>query len=136
MHKRPTSITVISILLIVFGALSLVSGVTIYFMQDNEVYQEALKTYKQPVWVQVAIIVTSSLIQIGSAIAMLKGAHMGRIVYAATSVAGLVYSFVVSPNKLTPIPSCLFVGVICYFLFRQSANDYFKPSGADNAVDL
>ena len=100
-----------------------------YFLQGHEAFQEAMRATNAPAWVQITVAIVSALLQIGCAIAMLKGVNPARFVYAATAVSTLVYSFAVTPLKPTLFLSVIYLGVVFYFLFRETATDFFTARG-------
>jgi hypothetical protein len=123
MNQRPTSITVIAWALIVVNALSLV--VNTFTLQRPEA-KELMSKSPIPVPVQFAMFYVGSAISIVAGIFMLRGRNWARLLYVIASGLGLIIGFATSPVKTALIPGTLMFAVVCFFLFRPKANEYFR----------
>jgi hypothetical protein len=124
MTKRPTSISVISWILIVTGGISLITTTA---MINNPVVQDLMAKNPIPVPVQYAMSYIGLLVTIGSAVAMLKGANWARYLYVIWNLVGFVIGIATSPMKAAMIPSLVVFLVIAFFLFRPKATAFFVP---------
>ena len=122
MSARPTSVTVISWILIVLAVLSLV---TTTLMMENPQAQELMRKSPVPLSVQYALSYVNLAILLVCGIAMLKGRNWGRWLYVAGSAVGLLVGVVTSPVKAALIPGVVIFAVVTFFLFRPKANRYF-----------
>ena len=125
MKERPTSVTVISWILIVMGALSLVTGTLGMLMPETK---EIMKKSPIPFNVQIIMMYASLTISIVCGAAMLKGKNWARYFYVISSAIGIIIGFLTSPMKGLMVPSLIFIIVIAIFLFRADANEYFKEA--------
>jgi len=125
MNKRPTSITVIAYALIVLSALSLVVSSFSFRLPETK---ELMSKSPIPVPVQVAMLYIGTTISIVAGIFMLRGRNWARLLYVIASGLGLIIGFATSPMKAALIPGTLMFAVICFFLFRPKANEYFRAS--------
>ena len=125
MNNRPTSVTVISWLLIVLGVLSL--AVTT-LLRNNPMVLETMSHSPIPVSIQYVLTYLGTAITVISGIVMLKGKNLGRFLYVGWSVVSLLIALVTSPAKAAMIPGIVIFLVITFFLFRPKANAYFSES--------
>lgn len=131
MNQRPTSITVISWILIVIGAISLISTTA---MLNNATVLELMAKSPLPIPVQHALSYAGLLVTIVSGLAMLKGKNWARLLYVIWGVIGFVIGIATSPMKAAMIPGFVIFAVIVFFLFRPKATAFFvPPKGAENA---
>jgi hypothetical protein len=132
MKERPTSVTVIAWILIVMGALSLITSAHTYtLMKQNPMALDLLRKSMLPVSVQIVIMFISILIDTISGIAMLKGHNWARLLYIISYIVRLTISLFTSPVKLMIIPGIVLFLVVAFFLFRPKANEFFLPSAPD-----
>jgi hypothetical protein len=125
MKTRPTSITVVSWILIVIGLVSLVASTA---SLDNPMTKELMSRSPIPIPLQYIMMYFGLLAQIASGFAMLKRKNWGRLLYPIWGAIGLVIGLITSPIKLMLIPGVVFFAVVVFFLFRPNANEYFKLS--------
>jgi hypothetical protein len=131
MNQRPTSITVISWILIVIGMISLITTTA---MINNPTAQELMAKSPLPIPVQHALSYIGLLITIVCGIAMLKGKNWARLLYVIWGVIGFVIGIATSPMKAAMIPGFFIFAVIVFFLFRRKATAFFiPPKGVENA---
>lgn len=127
--KRPTSITIISWILIVISVLNLgTSTVNI----NNPMVRELMAKTPLPIPVQFAMLYIGLAVTLLCGIAMLGGHNWGRWLYAIWSVIGMIVGFATSPMKAMMVPSLLVFLIIAFFLFRPNATLYFTQSGVSH----
>jgi hypothetical protein len=124
MNKRPTSITVISWILIVIGAISLITTTS---MINNPAVQEMMAKSPIPIPIQYAMSYAGLLVMIISGIAMLKGMNWARLLYVIWSLVGFVIGIATSPMRAAMIPGLVVFLVVAFFLFRPKATAFFVP---------
>ena len=131
MKERPTSITVVSWILIISGVLALIMNiVNIYNPMAQEMAQKLMSKSPIPANIQYIMTYAGLLITLVCGIAMLKGKNWARLLYVGWSVAGFLIAMVTSPLKTILIPGIIFFLIIAFFLFRPKANEYFKAAEA------
>src|SRR5262245_20281904 len=125
MNIRPTSITIVSWIMIVMGSLALV-GFTIRFA--NPSYQELMIQNALPVPLQMAQAILGALVSIVSGAWMLVGRNWARILYVICTGLGFATSLLTIPTKSVAIPGIITYLLICFFVFRPRANSYFAAT--------
>ncbi|MBN1676073.1 MAG: hypothetical protein JXR37_33825 [Kiritimatiellae bacterium] len=123
MDSRPTSVSVISWILI---AMALISVVATAVSMKNPMVREMMSKSPIPLNVQFAIGFAGLGITLVSAVAMLKGQNWGRMLYVLWSAVGFSLTLITSPMKTAAIPGLIVFAVIVLFLFRPAANAYFR----------
>jgi hypothetical protein len=129
MKKRPLSVTVISWILIVIGALSIATEMA---MRDNPMVRDMMARTPMPVSVQYALQYLGLALTVVSGIFMLRGKAWARLLYVAWGAVGLLIGLATSPVKMAMIPGTVIFAIIVFFLFRRSAGEYFSPSAPQN----
>ena len=128
-QSRPTSVTVVSWILILMGAVSLVGVVsTLNNPQIKEQTAELIAHSSIPVPVQYAMSFGGMLVLIVSGEAMLLGQNWARFLYVVWNGVGFIVGLITSPMKLLMIPSGLVYLVLVLLLFRPRANQFFASS--------
>ena len=124
---RPTSVTVVAVLLLIFAALGLLG---VLFIAGNA---QAKAIYEQKN-ISFAFVIAQSLIACGitvaASIAMLIGQNWGRWLYLIVTPINMIIGFV-----LMGIQPAAILGVGLYVLFlvlltRPKANGYFAAAAA------
>jgi hypothetical protein len=117
---RPTSLAIVSWLLIVLGALGAVSAVWSYHNLANNPQVTALMA-RSPVSpdVQQAVGILGSLINIVAGVLMLRRMAAGRLLYVVWGAISLVFGVWASPIKTLILPSILVYAVIVFVLYRR-----------------
>jgi hypothetical protein len=126
---RPTSITVVAWILIVLGAISLITTL----MLNNPQVAEVMSKSPIPISAQYAMTYASLLVMLISGIAMLRQQNWGRWLYVIGTALGFLAGVLTSPMKEAMIPGLVVFAVVTFFLFRPKANAYF--SGTEPARD-
>lgn len=125
MKTRPTSVTIISWYLIISSVLGLLSVV---FTYNNPQVQEMMKTAAMPISWQYIMSFIGLAVLIFAAVMMLKGKHIGRLVYVIYTSISIVITFFNMPTKaILIIPVVVFI-IIVFFLFRPKVNAYFSSA--------
>jgi hypothetical protein len=126
MRTRPTSITVVAWILILMGAISLVTTtLMINPVMTNPATRELLSKSPIPVPLQYAMTYVALLVMLVSGIAILKGQNWGRWLYVVGTVLGFLIGIITSPVKSAMIPGFVVFVVVAFILFRPKANKYF-----------
>ncbi len=124
MIKRPVSVTVISWILIVLGALGVVG---MLFSLSNPAARQAMALNPLPIPVQLAMAFFGLAVSVVAGACMLKGANWARFLYIGWSVCGFAISFFTTPAKLMLVPGIVIFVVLAAFLLTPKANAYFAP---------
>jgi hypothetical protein len=133
MNKRPTSITVISWIMIVYCLLIL----PVFLLTMNKPGLIKIMAKRQaPVPVQQVLIIAEILVSIVSGSFMLRGANWARWLYIGFGGVLLVFNLATSPARLMIIPSLICYAIILFFLLRPAANAYFSSSGPQPMLTL
>ena len=130
MDKRPDSVTVIGIILIVFGGFGLLGSLAFFALKDNPMIQQALAQMQVPVSVQIAISLAGALISIGGGIAVILRQGWAVYLLTAWAVAALGYGFYASPSVLGVLVSLIYWALILVFLFLPANRAWFKGKSA------
>ena len=120
--ERPTSVTIISWILIVLGALGVLVAA---MMSNNPDVIEQLAKSKLGVGTQQAIGIASSVISIVSGYGMLQGKNWGRLLYVVSTVLGIALNFYAMPMTGYQWVGIVIFAIICFFLYRPAANAWF-----------
>ena len=135
MTKRPTSITVISWIFIVVGAMNVVTcAITFAAMGDDPMVKDLMAKNLLPVPVQYALMVLGLAVMLACGVGMLNGGNWARWLYTIWSAVGLVIALATSPLPLMLIPGAIFYGLIVFFLFRPVAAQYFLAEAKSDAT--
>ena len=125
--QRPTSLTVIGWILIVFGVFGLLATLMV---TSNPVATRMLEQSSIPVSVHVAISAIGGLISIACGYGVLKGLGWSRLLYTAWILITAAVTLVSMPFTSFMIVGWLIQAVIIFFLFRPEAGAWFGGSGA------
>jgi hypothetical protein len=126
MAKRPVSLTIIAVLLVVLSLLALVGAFT---MQSNPamlkmVQQMHVSMLFEQVWIVVGVIIDLIV-----AYGIFKGQPWSRVLYVVWGVIGLIVGFYTSPQKAYLVLSLIILIIFSIFLFSEKANDWFSARG-------
>ena len=125
--QRPTSLTVIGWLLIVFGAFGVLGQ---FMMQDNPVAQQVLAESPMPASVHMVMGILGGLVSLASGYGVLKGLNWSRYLYIGWSVLAVIFSLVTTPFTSILLISVVIIAIVAFFLFRPAANAWFTGSAA------
>ena len=120
--ERPTSITVISWILIVLGALGLLVAA---LMSNNPDVIEAMAKSKLGAGTQQIVGIASSVVSIVSGYGMLQGKNWGRLLYVISTVIGIALNFYAMPMGGMQYLGVAIFAVVLFFLYRPAANAWF-----------
>ena len=126
MEKRPTSMTVIAVLLIVFalfGAYGVISAGT------NPVMAQMIAQMHVSLPLYQAYGAIGIVVGLACAYGIWKGLPWSRVLYLVWGVIGLVVGLYISPMKAAVVVSLVFLVIICIFLWTNTANDWFQARG-------
>jgi len=125
MNQRPKSITVVCWILIIMGAISLVTSIVSF---NNPIVKEIMSKNRIPINIQYVMMYAGLLVMLVSGVAMLKGQNWARLLYICWSIIGFIIGIATSPMKAAMIPGIIVFLVIVFFLFRPKANEFFKAT--------
>jgi len=123
MQERPISLTIIAWFLIVTSALGVLAMLA---MQNNPMMEQVYAKSPLPVSAHIAIGVVGAFITIACGYGFLKGLSWSRLVYVGWSLIGFAITFLTMPVTSLIWLSVAFFAIICFFLFRPAANEWFK----------
>jgi hypothetical protein len=126
MEKRPTSMTVIGILLIVFTLLGIYGLIT---AGTNPIMTKMLTQMHVSLPLYEAYGALGIVISLACAYGIFKGLPWSRVLYLAWGIVGLIVGLYISPIKAALVLSLIFLVVICAFLWTNTANDWFSARG-------
>jgi len=126
MQNRPTSMTVIGVLLIIFALLGLVG---VFTMGSNPAATKMLEQMHVSLAFEQAIGVITALVNLACGYGVLKGQPWSRVLYVVWSVISVGISLYTSPMKGLVVFSLIFLVIIAGFLFTNTANDWFSARG-------
>jgi len=129
MKTRPTSVTIISWILVALGVVSLIAST---LMLNNPAAKELMTRSPIPLPVQYAMLYLGLFVSIASGLAMLKAQNWGRLLYVVWTAVSFLINFATSPIKTAIIPGFVLYLVIVFFLFRPKANQYFGESQVEH----
>jgi len=123
--KCPKSVSVVSWINIISSALFLIS----FFIMFNKHWTENQEDKGPiPMHVQYLLSCITFVINIFCGIMMLQGKNIWRLTYILLGITGFIFSFLISPNKLSILPGAIIFIIFALFLFSQKANEYFKSN--------
>ena len=126
MEKRPVSLTVIAVILIVLSLLGLAS---IFLMSSNAAMAEQVAKMNLSMPMLQVMGVIGTIINLICAYGILKGLPWSRVLYAAWGIIGLVINAYTLPTKGSVVFGLIVLVVISVFLWTNSANDWFQARG-------
>ena len=128
--QRPTSLTVIGWLLIVFALFGLVGQMMV---GSNTAAQQILAESPLPASVHMAMGFVGALIGLACGYGVLKGLNWSRYLYVGWSIVALIFGLLTMPFTSMLLLSVLILAVFIYFLFRPAANAWFTGGSAAQA---
>jgi hypothetical protein len=126
MEKRPTSMTVIASLLIVFTLFGIYGLIT---AGTNPIMTKMLTQMHVSLPLYEAYGALGIVISLACAYGIFKGLPWSRVLYLAWGIVGLIVGLYISPIKAALVLSLIFLVVICAFLWTNTANDWFSARG-------
>jgi hypothetical protein len=133
MIRRPTPVTAIAWILIVFGIFGLL------LTSKNMIWPSASRIERMasspvPIPVQYAILAAADFLSLLMAYLLLGGKSSGRWLYAIVEPLRFVYALIQGSTTMMILPGLLMFAVIIYFLFRKDANIFFAAGSANAAL--
>ena len=125
--ERPTSVTIISWILIVLGALGVLVAA---LMSNNPDVMEQMAKSKLGAGNQQIIGIVSSVVSIVSGYGMLQGKNWGRLLYVISTVIGIALNFYAMPMGGAEYLAIAIFVVVLFFLYRPAANAWFNRRAA------
>jgi len=126
MEKRPTSITVISVLLLLF---TLLGAVGVAMAGSNAAMAAEIAKMNISVPMYQAYGALGIIINLVCIYGFFKGLPWSRVLYLVWGVIGLVIGFYISPMKALVVIALVVLVVVCVFLWTNTANDWFQARG-------
>lgn len=125
--QRPTSLTVIGWVLIIFGAFGLLATA---MLPANPAATQLLEESPLPMSVHLLIGGVGALISMICGYGILKGLGWSRTVYAGWVLISVAIALFSMPFTWLAAVGWLIQGVIIFFLFRPAANAWFGGGAA------
>jgi hypothetical protein len=125
--QRPTSLTIIGWLLIVFAVFGVISQLT---MQGNPIAQKMLAESPLPASAHMALGIVGAIVSAVSGYGILKGLNWSRFLYIGWSILGFAISFLTVPFTSILLLGVLTLAIFAFFLFRPAANAWFTGGAA------
>ena len=126
MEKRPTSITVIAVIVIAFSLLGLLSAATLPL---NPKAADMFARSPVPMVVNQIWGAVGSIVGLIVAYGAFKGQPWSRVLYLVFGIINLVVSLYISPIKYALVLGLVAFVVVCVFLWTNTANDWFQARG-------
>ena len=120
--QRPTSLTVIGWVLIVFGAFGLIATA---MLPANPVATAMLEQSPLPMSVHLAIGAIGGLVSLIAGYGVLSGLGWSRLLYTAWVLIAVAIALISMPFTSFMAVGWAIQAVIIFFLFRAAANQWF-----------
>ena len=127
MAKRPISLSIIGWYLVVVSVLGVFG---MLMMKSSPI---AMRMYAQsplPISAHIAFGIVGSLISAVCGYGILKGLNWSRFLYVGWGLIGFAFSTLTLPVTSIIVLGVAFFAVIVFFLFRPTANEWFKGAAA------
>jgi hypothetical protein len=121
--NRPTSVTVIAWILIVFGLIKLVSTMR---GLNNPLLITYLSRSRFPVRMLIAFGFLGALSMVISGVFMLRGKNWARLLYFIWTGLGVAVSLITAGFRMSFVPGIVIYAVFLYLLTRTQVVDYFR----------
>jgi hypothetical protein len=127
MEKRPISLTVVAVILVVVSLLAIAG---IVMAQSNaELAAKMAEQSKVPVAFQQAWTVIGTIVTLIVAYGIFKGYPWSRVLYVAWGVIGLAVGFFMGSPALGMMLGFILLVVFSAILFSDRANSWFAARG-------
>ena len=131
--SRPTSVSVVSWILIIFSVLSMV----LYFanLSTPGVKEMMQRSTDLPIMFLSLFTVVGTGVVVYSAVGMIHGKNYARWLYVCWTVFNiLVGLLMMSGSFLMMIPAMIMFAIFCMILFQPNANRFFKENQKKNSL--
>lgn len=126
MEKRPVSLTVIAVVLIVLAGLGIVG---LFLMGSNAKMMDAIAQMHLSLRLYQAWAALGAIVTLICAYGILKGFPWSRVLYVSWGIIGLIVGAYISPMKAGLVLSLIVLIVVSIFLWTNNANDWFQARG-------
>lgn len=126
MGTRPTSMTVIAVVLLLFTLLGVFGLIT---AASSGEMTKALAQMHMSLPVYEAYGALGIIINLACIYGIWTGLPWSRVLYLVWGIIGLVVSFYISPIKAAIVVALVILVVVCAFLWTNTANDWFQARG-------
>ncbi|HZU51953.1 MAG TPA: hypothetical protein VE968_08790 [Sphingomicrobium sp.] len=126
MEKRPVSLTVIAVILIIFTVLGVIGLAT---MGSNPAAMKMVAQMHMSIAVEQAWGALGAIVNLVCAYGILKGLPWSRVLYVVWGIIGIVVGFYISPMKAMLVISLIILVVFAALLWTNNANDWFSARG-------
>jgi len=126
MEKRPVSLTVIAVILIIFSVLGLIGSVAMGMLPGSAMNLQQLHV---PLMVLRVLGAIAAIINLAVAYGILKGLPWSRVLYLVCGLLNLGFNAYALPTKGGVVFGLVVLVVICVFLWTNAANDWFQARG-------
>jgi len=127
MAQRPTSMTVIGWLLIVFGTFGVIG---MLMLPNNPVAVKMLEQSPLPLSVHMAIGAIGALVSAACGYGVLKGLGWSRLLYTGWFIGAIAIALITTPFNSLMLLGWLLNAVVIFFLFRPAANAWLGQGAA------
>jgi hypothetical protein len=126
--QRPTSLTIIGWVLIVFGTFGLLATL---MMPANPIATQILEQSPLPMSVHLAIGAIGALVSITCGYGVLKGLGWSRLLYSAWVLISIAIALASMPFSSFMVVGWVIQAVVIFFLFRPDAGAWFGRGSAE-----
>ena len=135
MDTRPTSVSVIAWLLIVFGVLGLLGSLALMANSSNPLLLNLFGAAHLSLLETIVVGWIATLARLACGVGLLYRQNGARYLLVAYGIAAVAYGGYTSGNALTVIPGAVIFAAVVTFLFLPKSNAWFakKKDGAEAA---
>lgn len=126
---RPLPLSIISWLLVVMGAISLLTPIAMWTMRNEPGMKKAMEIAPLSLEATIALTVAAALVSIVSGIFLLRGAGWARWLYLAANIGFLFFSIATQGLSPSLIPGALMIAIVALIVFLPASNRYFAGQG-------
>lgn len=137
MTSRPTSITIIAVILLVIGVVGIFGDATNLILNwTDQAAHERMAKGPLPIPVQFAMSLVDTAVCLVCGLYLLGGRNWARYLYLFWIITRLFISIATAPVKSVYVPAVLISIAMMFFLFRPRASAFFSESevGANTRI--
>ena len=127
MEKRPLSLTIIAVILVIVALLALFG--IVMSATNAEVAAKLAQQSKAPVAFQQGWTAAGGIVSLFVAYGIFKGQPWSRVLYVVWGILGLVVGYFIGSPPLGMIVGLILLVVFSAFLFGDKANSWFAARG-------